>query len=114
TVTMTARTRNRSVSRVSRIRASRYWASTGAWLFRLRKRRSNSSLRSVRFSTVCLSIERTSESRHRDGHGEQHQRNERDRIILQIGQRRTLQHDGPDDSHIVRERQSLADILRPY
>src|ERR1700738_2213208 len=40
------------------------------------------------------SIERAAEACHRDRHGQQHQAKQRDRVVLQILQRRALQHDG--------------------
>jgi hypothetical protein len=40
-------------------------------------------------NTLCASIERAAEARHRDRHRQQHQCNKRNRIVLQIFQRST-------------------------
>src|SRR5260370_25198548 len=67
-----------------------------------------------RASTADASIERAAEARHGDGHGKHHQGEQSDGVVFQIMQHRALQHDGADDADIMRQRQALADILRPY
>src|SRR6476660_2817921 len=59
------------------------------------------------------SIQRAAEARDRDDHGERHQAGEREDVELQLGQRRTLEHDRAHDADVVRERQEFADHLRP-
>src|SRR5207302_9554103 len=60
---------------------------------------------------LIASIERPTEARHGDRHRHQHQCNECNRIVLQIGRSGALQHDGADDADVMGQRQALAEIL---
>src|SRR6185437_8336529 len=80
-VTMTALTRNCSVSRISRVSASRKPLSIAEWAFPRRHRRDIQPLSSrgsdiaarAWSDTVCLSVERSAESRYRNRHRQQHE-----------------------------------------
>ena len=53
------------------------------------------------------SVERAAEARHRDRHRDQHQPGQRQRIVVQVGERRALEHDRAHDADVMRERQRI-------
>src|ERR671922_86279 len=94
TVIRIALIRNSSVAKISRVSARWKSADTADRSPLLPRIPSIvDALLTTRMS-YSVSIERAAEARHGDGHCQQHQCNERNRVVLQILDRRAFQHDG--------------------
>jgi hypothetical protein len=63
------------------------------------------------FQGGAPSIQRAAEARDRNRHRDERQGG--NRVELQIGERRSLEHEGAHDAQIMHERQRLAQPLRP-
>ena len=61
----------------------------------------------------ATSIQGPSETRDRNGHRQQREPRERQRVVLQIRHDRALEHDAAHDADVMGERQEFADPLRP-
>src|SRR5215216_632049 len=112
TVIRIALIRNSSVAKISRVSARWKSADTADRSPLLPRSPSIDALLTMRMS-YSASIERAAEARHGDDHRQQHQCNECNRVVLQILDRRAFQHDGTHDANVMRQRQPLAEILRP-